>query len=161
MSVPGFYSCVLCSSRPKTEESRKLDGPYKKQLHKFLQQKFFIESANLFSPGSVICSTHVDCDVPGRWVQLNLITHIQIIFCVYRGYILTMHNLTSQQKCTHVTHKHYLTNTISCRKPLSLCYLQETGSKTGGCTSLCYVSIVFGQTYLTSCLSQKLYRSFV
>lgn len=56
MSAPRFYSCVLCSSRPKTRDRRKLDGPNNKQLRKFLQQKFFIESANLFSPGSVICN---------------------------------------------------------------------------------------------------------
>lgn len=34
----------------------------------FLQQKFFIESADLYFPLEVFFATNVDCNVTGRWV---------------------------------------------------------------------------------------------
>ncbi|XP_062582893.1 uncharacterized protein LOC134244656 [Saccostrea cucullata] len=56
MSSPRFYSCVLCSSRPKVRNRRPLTGSKYKGLRKFLQQRFLIESSKIFATGSVICN---------------------------------------------------------------------------------------------------------
>lgn len=55
MSSNRYYSCVLCSSRPKVRDRRPLVGPKNKQLPKFLHQRFFIEHSKIFNSGSVIC----------------------------------------------------------------------------------------------------------
>lgn len=54
MSSNRYYSCVLCSSKPKVRDRRPLVGPKNKQLRKFLHQRFFIEHSKIFNSGSVI-----------------------------------------------------------------------------------------------------------
>ncbi|XP_062596793.1 uncharacterized protein LOC134258281 [Saccostrea cucullata] len=56
MSSPRFYSCVLCSSRPKARDRRPLTGSKNKGLRKFLQRRFLIESSKIFATASVICN---------------------------------------------------------------------------------------------------------